>query len=108
MGTHNLYRFTSVFLIIVAIFSYFLGFYIDENSAGAGSYEGDFKKIWNNIKIFLENDLATSVQHPDYDDSRAPTSYILHEIFNPFIKTRLSGRPLFVLELMRSANCLSK
>jgi len=92
MGTHNLYRFASVFLIIVAILSYFLGFYIDENSAGAGSYEGDFKKIWNNIKIFLENDLATSVQHPDYDDSRAPISYILHEIFNPFIKSEISFR----------------
>lgn len=98
MEKNNLYRFTSYFLIIIAICSYFLGFYIDENSAGAGSYEGDFKKIWNNIKIFLENDLVNSVQHSEYDDSRAPTSYIFHEIFNPFVESEISfRRSVFVI-----------
>ena len=90
MKTYNLYRFTSVLLVAIAILSYFFGFYLDENSAGAGSHEGDFKKIWNNIQIFLENDLVTSIQHPSYDDSRAPTAYIFHEIFNPFIKSEIS------------------
>ena len=92
MAKYNLYRITSYFLIILAICSYFLGFYMGENSAGAGGYDGDFKKIWNNIKIFLENDLETSIQHSDYNDSRAPTPYIFHEIFNPFVKSEISFR----------------
>ena len=92
MRTNNLYRLTSIFLITIAILSYFFGFYMNENSAGAGSYEGDFKQIWNNIQIFLANDLVTSIQHPSYDDSRAPTAYIFHEIFNPFIKSEISFR----------------
>ena len=58
---------------------------IDENSAGAGGYDGDFQHIYNNLKIFLNNDLATSISHSDYLDSRPPTSYILHELLNPFV-----------------------
>ena len=34
------------------IFSFFLGFYYDENSAGAGGYKGDITWILNNIEIF--------------------------------------------------------
>ena len=78
MKNYNLYKFTHIILIVLAIASYFFGFYFDENSAGAGGYDGDFQHIYNNLKIFLNNDLATSISHSDYLDSRPPTSYILH------------------------------
>ncbi len=42
-----------IFLLI--IFSYFFGFNLDENSAGAGGYNGDITWILENIKIFRYN-----------------------------------------------------
>ena len=29
----------------------FFGLYIDENSAGAGGYDSDFKLIWDNLNL---------------------------------------------------------
>ena len=92
MKHYSLYKFISVFLITFAILSYFFGFYLDENSAGAGGYEGDFQHIYNNLQIFLKHDLATSIAHPDYFDSRPPTSYILHEALNPFAEEEINYR----------------
>ena len=86
------YRHVSIILIFISFLSLFLGFYLDENSAGAGSYEGDIKAIWKNLQIFLTNDLASSINHPDYFDSRPPLAYILYEIFNPFVGDILSYR----------------
>ena len=86
------YRLISVILIALTIFSYFFGFYLDESSTAAGSYKGDFEIIYNNMKIFLENDLIESIKHPDYLDSRAPTAYIFHKIFNPFVDSEMSLR----------------
>ena len=37
------------FLSFVILFSYFVGFLIGENSAGAGGYSGDLQHTW---KIF--------------------------------------------------------
>ena len=88
----KLYKPISATLITLAILSYFAGFYLGENSAGAGGYEGDFDDIWNNLQIFLQNDLNTSLSHPDYDDSRTPIAYIVHEIFNPFLDNKVSFR----------------
>ena len=39
-------------IIFLPIISFFVGFYLDENSAGAGGYDGDIKWIKSNIKIF--------------------------------------------------------
>ena len=101
MNQYNLYRFTSVALIILAIFSYFFGFYLDENSAGAGKYTGDFEPIYNNLQIFLKNNLDVSIVHPDYHDSRAPLAYILHEMFNPFVEDKLNFRKsVFFISLL--------
>ena len=37
-------------ILSITIFIYFLyGFYVNENSAGAGGYYGDFKIIWSNL-----------------------------------------------------------
>jgi len=92
MRKDNIYKLTSIILIIFSIFSYFFGFYFDESSTAAGSRNGDFKLIWNNMLIFLNNDLVSSINHPDYLDSRAPTAYILHKIFNPFAGTEIGFR----------------
>ena len=92
MIKENLYKFISIFLIILAISSYFIGFYFNENSGGSGSYRGDFRVIWNNFQIFLNNDLISSIQHPEYNDSRTPISYILHELLNPFLDNKINFR----------------
>lgn len=94
------YRILSLVLIFISFSSLFIGFYLDENSAGAGSFEGDFGSIWKNLQIFLTNDLASSINHPDYFDSRTPIAYILHEIFNPFVEDAVSfRRSVFVISL---------
>ena len=36
-------------IIFLPIISFFVGFYLDENSAGAGGYNGDIKWIKSNI-----------------------------------------------------------
>ena len=78
-------------LIILSIFSFFLGFYLDENSAGAGSYKGDWVHIWKNMQTFANNDLLTALKYTDsidslhYQSSRTPLLYILHKLFNPFL-----------------------
>ena len=54
MKIHSTSKFVAIMLIALAISSYFVGFYLDENSAGAGGYEGDFDDIWNNLQIFLK------------------------------------------------------
>jgi len=85
----------------LSIFSFFLGFYFDENSAGAGGYNGDFATIWNNQQIFLTHDLVSAISHPDYFDSRAPTAYILHKFLNPFVETQSGYRwTVFIISLI--------
>jgi len=94
------YRILSIALIFISFSSIFLGFYLDENSAGAGSYEGDIQTIWKNLQIFLSNDLILSINHPDYHDSRTPIAYIVYEIFNPFVENITSyRRSVFAISL---------
>ena len=66
-------------------FSFFLGFYLKENSIGSGGYNGDLEWIWRNFEIFKSNDLWTAIHHPDFFGNRTPLIYILHSIFNPLI-----------------------
>ena len=42
-------------IIFIPLISYIFGFYFNENSAGAGGYDGDSSWIRKNIDIFLEN-----------------------------------------------------
>ena len=83
-------------LTIIVYLSFFLGFFFDENSAGAGGYSRDFSLNWNNLQIFLNNDFMTAVNSTDgtdannnYRSSRAPLVYILHSLLNPFVETKL-------------------
>ena len=94
------YRILSLVLIFISFSSLFLGFYLGENSAGAGSYKGDIQIIWSNLQIFLTNDISSSINHEDYYDSRTPIAYIFHKIFNPFLGNILSFRiSVFIISL---------
>ncbi len=101
MHLNNSYKLFSIFLIFFATLSFFLGFYFDENSAGAGTYNGDFAHIWKNLQIFANNDISTSINHQDYLDSRTPIAYILHKFFNPFINSEINfRRSVFAISLI--------
>ena len=100
MKKYNLYNFISIFLIALATLSYFLGFYLDENSAGAGGPKGDILHIWSNLNIYINNDILSSLDHSGYYDSRLPTAYLMHEYLNPFIETKISfRRSVFLISL---------
>jgi hypothetical protein len=77
-----------IFFIFLSILSFFLGFLFKENSAGGGNL--DFNNTWSNLKIFLQNDLISSIKNTKtlelgtFISSRIPTSYILNKFFNPF------------------------
>ncbi|MDC0385595.1 hypothetical protein OAM06_02715 [Pelagibacteraceae bacterium] len=66
------------------IFSFFLGFYYDENSAGAGGYKGDITWILNNIEIFKNNKLKDAILSDDLFGNRTPLVYIINNFLNPF------------------------
>ena len=76
--------------ILIFLF-YFVGFYFNENSAGAGGINGDFALIWVNLQLF-ENDILGSLDSTLYNDSRTPIAYILHVLFNPFIESQYQFR----------------
>ena len=95
------YKSFSIFLIFLSTISFFFGFYLDENSAGAGTYTGDFQHIWKNLQIFLNNDILSSLSNSEYSDSRTPISYIIHKLFNPFVETEINfRRSVFAISLI--------
>lgn len=79
--TENIFNFLFSFAILTY---FFYGFYLDENSAGAGGYNGDFRLIWENLTLLKQN-IIINLNSPEYSDSRPPLSYILHILLNPFI-----------------------
>ena len=80
-------------LIIISISSFFIGFYFNENSAGAGTLNGDFKNVWVNLNTFTNYSLDESlgfVKSGDrnyYISSRTPILYILNAKLNPFVSS---------------------
>tara|TARA_B100000029_G_scaffold515096_1_gene620572 strand:+ start:1367 stop:2671 length:1305 start_codon:yes stop_codon:yes gene_type:complete len=100
MKTLRNYNILSYALIFIAFLSLFLGFYFDENSAGAGTYEGDIKNIWNNLQIFIVNDIASAIESDGYYSSRTPAFYLFNKIFNPFTENIISfRRSVFIISL---------
>jgi hypothetical protein len=82
-----------ILLSSLVLISYFLGFYLDENSAGSGADTaelGDLVNTWNNLEMFLSNSImdgvnaTSSLDQSVYKSSRTPLVYIFHKIFNPF------------------------
>lgn len=78
---YNIFLYSICLLII---FSYFIGFYLDESSVGAGGYKGDITWILKNIDIFKFNELKDAIFHKDLFGNRPPLIYVLNKLFNPF------------------------
>lgn len=95
----------TISLSIAIFFYFFYGFFSNENSAGAGGYDGDFDSIWNNLlilreEILFDKDVFINFDNPSYNDSRTPLSYILHIYLNPFIDNKYTFRlSVFIISL---------
>ena len=101
MKLKNNYKILSFILIFLSLSSFFLGFYLDENSAGAGHYTGDWKFAWANLQIFLNNDISEGIIHENLLTNRTPLLYILHKLFNPFAGSEIGyRRSVFILSLI--------
>jgi hypothetical protein len=88
----NKIQLTLIFMIIT---SFIVGFFIRENSAGAGGFNGDFSHVWKNLQTFKNNTLIDSIKITAKKDSnlneenyfqgtRPPLIYIFQSI-NPLI-----------------------
>ena len=96
----SVYDVQFLFLSFLILIYFFYGFFTNENSAGAGGYNGDFKLIWSNL-LLLKEELFTNIDNPAYNDSRSPLSYILHILLNPFIDNKQEFRnSTFVISLL--------
>ena len=103
----NYYKYFSFFLIILSISSFFIGFIYGENSAGAGTFNGDFVFLWKNLQTFINNDLNVAISFTsnldaeNYQSSRTPLLYIFHKLFNPFTENKISFvRSVFAFSLL--------
>jgi hypothetical protein len=100
MQSKDNYKILPFILIFFSLSSFFLGFYLDENSAGAGGYFGDWVNLLPNIQLFLNNDILTAINHEDYYSNRSPLLYILQKIFNPFAGSAIEyRRSIFFISL---------
>ena len=106
MSINSYYKFSSFVLILLSISSFFIGFIYGENSAGAGSFSGDFVGLWKNLQVFLNNDLTTALKFTteldgdNYRSSRTPLVYIFHAFLDPFAENKIYFiRSVFVLSL---------
>ena len=70
-------------LSFLTLLYFFFGFFINENSAGAGGFDGDLSLIWKNLQL-IKSGILQNLDSPLYNDSRPPLAYIIHAIFNPF------------------------
>jgi hypothetical protein len=92
MKQKKIFQFSSLILILFALFSFFYGFYIDEIPMGSGGYDGDFKFVKKSIQIFSNNSLGDSILLFSDSSNRPPLIYILHKIFNPFFSDEINFR----------------
>ena len=100
MVTKNNYKFFSFVLIFLSLLSFFLGFHLDENSAGGGSYLGDWSFLWPNLKLFINNDLYTAITHENFISNRPPLLYMMHASLNPFVENVIAyRRSVFIISL---------
>ena len=108
MRITNYYKLFSIILISLSVLSFFVGFIYGENSAGAGTFEGDFVGFWKNLQTFLNNDIPAALKFTaeldvggeNYKSSRTPLLYILHKLFNPFVENKISFvRSVFAISL---------
>lgn len=99
-------------LIFVIISSFLFGFFIRENSAGAGGFNGDFQHVWKNLNTFKKNTIIDAIKitaKPDspldndnyFQGTRPPIIYIMQSI-NPLI---FSQKSFFVNVFFLSLLC---
>ena len=94
-------RVISIILVISAIFSFFLGFSMNEISMGAGGFNGDFKFVKKSIALFSQNSILESIKLFSETSNRPPLIYILHKILNPFFTDELGFRKsVFIISLL--------
>ena len=77
------------FLLLTGILiylSYFLSYFLNENSIGSGGYNGDLTWIWKNFEIFKSNDFLSSIKSKEFLVI-GPLFYLINIYFNPFIDT---------------------
>jgi hypothetical protein len=107
----NFFKLLSIFLILFSVIFFFYGFLVEENSAGAGGFKGDFANFWITLQTFLNNDILTSVkisgevvmpgQERLYISSRPPLIFIINKLFNPFVETKIIFiRSIFFFSLL--------
>ena len=70
-------------LIILTILSYPLGYYLNENAAGAGFYSGDLGHVWKNLQIYLNNETIKTITGSEIYSNRPPLLYLFHKYLNP-------------------------
>jgi hypothetical protein len=105
----SIYKFFSIFLILFSVIFFFYGFISEENTAGAGGFSGDFSNSWNNLQIFLNNDLLNAINSSGntlegktkYISSRPPLIWILNKFLNPFTDNKIDWlRSIFFFSLL--------
>ena len=103
----NSYKIFSLLLVFLSVLSLFIGFSYGENSAGAGTFLGDFPLMWKNLQTFLNNDLATAIDFTakidddNFQSSRTPLLYIFHKLLNPFVENKIYFiRSVFFISLL--------
>lgn len=67
-------------LNFLLILSFFIGFYLKENSAGGG--EGDYGHILNNYQLIFNN-YFEDINWENYRDSRFPLDYFIYKLYLP-------------------------
>ncbi len=97
----NIKNYFTTFLSALIYFSFFLGFYLGENSIGSGGYNGDLLWMWKNLEIYKNNSFYDAIHHPEFFGNRSPLIYILHAYLNPFISDLDSYRlTVFILSFI--------
>ena len=97
----NIKKYTLNILSTLIYFSYFIGFYLNENSIGSGGYNSDLIWIWENFEIFKKNNLIDAIKNEEFFGNRTPLLYLINIYFNPFIENiDLYRTSIFVFSLL--------
>ena len=74
-----------IFYSVIIIFSYFFGYFFNENSIGSGGYKGDLSWMWNNYEIFRNKDFMDAIKDESFFGNRTQLLYIINFYLNPFL-----------------------
>lgn len=89
----------AIIFIILSIILYFYGFYTNENSAGAGGYNGDLKHVLNNIQIFINQNSFDAIIDENYYSNRGPIIYLLYKNIYNFLNFTIYNHRLIVFSI---------